>query len=71
MEEMINCKCEKCGVDYEKPATFKKWNEENTNVFFRWSLAFCDKCRQEKERESLKALPDVLRALGENLKTWI
>lgn len=69
MEEMINCKCEKCGVDYEKPATFKKWNEENTNVFFRRSLAFCDKCRREKERESLKALPDVLRALGENLKT--
>jgi hypothetical protein len=38
-------------------------------VFFKWSLAFCDKCRREKEIESLKALPDVLRALGENLKS--
>jgi len=61
---MIKCKCEKCGVDYEKPATFKKWNEERTNVFFRWSLAFCDKCRREKEREALKALPNVLSALA-------
>ena len=69
MEEMINCKCEKCGVDYEKPATFKKCNEENTNVFFRWSLAFCDKCRREKEHEALKALPNVLSTLAENLKT--
>lgn len=65
---MINCKCEKCGVDYEKPATFKKWNEENTNVFFRWSLEFCDKCRREKERKALKALPSVLSALAENFK---
>jgi hypothetical protein len=39
------------------------------NVFYKWSLAFCDKCRREKERESLNTLPDVLRALGENLKT--
>jgi len=66
MEEMIKYKCEKCGIDYEKPANFKKWNEENTNVFFRWSLTYCDKCRREKERESLKALPNVLNMLGEN-----
>ena len=69
MEEIINCKCEKCGVNYEKPATFKKWEAENTNVFFRWSLAFCDNCRREKERETLKVLPNVLSALAENLKT--
>ena len=69
MAETIKLKCEKCGCDYEKPATFKKWNEENTNVFYKLSLAFCDNCRREKEREYLKALPDVLRAFGENLKT--
>ena len=69
MEKMIQLKCEKCGYDYEKPAMFKKWNEENTNVFYRWSLAFCDPCRRIKEKEVLKKLPDILRALGENLKT--
>ena len=40
MEEMIQLKCKKCGSNYEKPATFKKWGEENANVFFKWSLTF-------------------------------
>ena len=66
MEEMIKLKCEKCGIDYEKPANFKKWNDENTNVFYRWSLAFCDKCRKEKEVNALKRLPEILKALSES-----
>jgi len=70
MEETIELKCEKCGCDYEKPSVFKEHLvKTNYNVFYKWSLAFCDKCRREKARESLKALPNVLRALGENLKT--
>jgi len=70
MEETIQLKCEKCGCDYEKPSVFKEYLDATKhNVFYKWSLLFCDKCRREKERESLKALPDVLRALGENLKT--
>ena len=72
MEETIKLKCEKCGWDYEKPSVFKEYLVVTKhNVFYKWSLAFCDKCRRENERDSLKALPDVLRALGENLKTWI
>jgi hypothetical protein len=70
LEETIKLKCEKCGCDYEKPSVFKEYLfTARHNVFFKWSLAFCDKCRREKEIESLKALPDVLRALGENLKS--
>ena len=70
MEETIKLKCEKCGCDYEKTSVFKEYLVATKhNVFYKWSLAFCDKCRRENERDSLKALPDVLRALGENLKT--
>lgn len=61
----INLVCEKCGCDYEKPAVFKEYLvQTKLNVFYKWSLAFCDKCRREKEREAFKALPDVLKALS-------
>ena len=46
---MIKLKCEICGVNYEKPAHYTKWN----NVFFKWSLRFCDDCRRKKENEEL------------------
>lgn len=65
MEE-IKLKCEKCGCDYEKPSVFKEYLVSTKhNVFYKLSLAFCDKCRREKECESLKALPNVLSALVE------
>ena len=61
---MIKLKCEKCGVKYEKPADFKKWNNERPNVFFKWSLAFCDTCRRNREKEALKRLPEVIKVLA-------
>lgn len=61
---MIQLKCEKCGVNYEKPADFKKWNDEKPNVFFKWNLAFCDTCRRNREKQALKKLPDVIKALA-------
>lgn len=65
MEETIKLKCDKCGCAYEKPVVFKEYVAGTKhNVFYKWSLAFCDKCRREKERESLKSLPSVIRALG-------
>lgn len=60
---MINLTCEKCGIKYEKPETFKKYNDETPNIFFKWSLSFCDKCRKEKELEALKHLPKILPKL--------
>ncbi len=55
---MIKLKCEICGVNYEKPAHYTKWN----NVFFKWSLRFCDDCRRKKENEALKRLPELIKA---------
>jgi len=63
---MLKLKCQTCSADYEKPEDYEKWNKENTNVFFKWSLAYCDKCRKEKEIEALKELPKVLEALSKN-----
>ena len=49
---------------FEKPADFKKWNDERPNVFFKWSLAFCDICRRDREKEALKRLPEVIKCEG-------
>ena len=64
-ESLIKCKCEKCGCDYEKPSIFQNYLVETKyNTFYKWSLSFCDKCRREKERESLKALPNILMGIS-------
>jgi hypothetical protein len=59
-EELIDLKCEDCGVDYKKPASFIGIS----NVYFRWSLLYCDDCRKKKELQSLRFLPKVLKALA-------
>ena len=67
-KQTINLKCETCGIDYEKPEDFKKWNDEHPNVFFKWSLMFCDNCRRKNERQALKRLPEVLIALSNSFE---
>ena len=63
--EKIKLKCEICGCDYEKPSVFREYLKATKhNVFFKWSLSFCDKCRRKKEHESLKAMPEILKALS-------
>ena len=64
---MLKLKCQTCGTNYEKPEDYEKWNKENTNVFFKWSLAYCDKCRKEKEIQALKNLPKVMKALSKRV----
>jgi hypothetical protein len=67
MEEIIKLKCQKCGCDYEKPSILKKHAVEakdGLHVFYEWSLTFCDKCRREKQGESLIVLPSILNLLS-------
>ncbi len=64
MEKMLNLKCKICGCEYEKPENFKIWNAKRTNVFFRWSLEFCNKCRWEKEIKALNRLPEIIKILA-------
>lgn len=59
-EDLIDLKCEDCGVDYKKPSSFVGIS----NVYFRWSLLYCDDCRKKKELQSLRFLPKVLKALA-------
>jgi len=68
MEEVIKLECESCGCRYEKPSIFVEHLTTKHNVFFKWSLTFCDNCRREKELQALNALPDVLRVLQEKLE---
>ncbi len=67
MEETIKLKCTQCGTDYEKPMNYKVWNKEHPNVFFKWNLMFCDKCRKEKEEEGFKRLPEIIRRINDIL----
>jgi len=63
-EEQIDLKCKNCGTDYNKPAVFKHYLvESNFNIFYRWSLDFCDKCRREKQDNALKHLPKIINAI--------
>ena len=65
MNDTIKLKCEECGCTYEKPYVFKEHLlKYKHNVFFKWSLTFCDKCRRKKEVAALKALPDVIDAIA-------
>jgi hypothetical protein len=61
---MLKLKCKKCGVDYDKPDEYDKWSKESKNVFFRWSISYCDDCRKEKEINALKELPKVIEAIA-------
>ena len=64
MKETIELKCRKCSINYERPLSHVKYYKKNKQVFFKWSLEFCDKCRKEREEEALQRLPDVLKALS-------
>lgn len=59
--------CKKCGIEYEKPDSFKLWNEEHPNVYFKWSLMYCDEHRKERQNESLKHLGEVVKTLSNKL----
>ena len=37
----------------------------NNNVFYKWSLLYCDKCRIERQNEALKSLPNIIKVLSE------
>lgn len=60
MEEKIILTCETCGAIYEKPKSYK----ERKNIFFKWNLKYCDKCRKEKQSESLRYIPVIIKALN-------
>ena len=62
-EENVICKCKTCGVSYTKPSIFKVYNEKYPNVFWRWSLTYCNDCRREKENKALRDLPEILNKL--------
>lgn len=68
MEETLKLNCETCGIGYDKPKDLKEWYDKRPNVFYKWSLLFCDDCRRKKERESFKRLPEVLKALSNSFE---
>ena len=65
--DIIYLKCFKCKVKYDKPIAFKELAKKN--VYFSWSIKYCDKCRKEKENMVLNILPNILKTLSEDLKT--
>lgn len=67
-QEVIQLKCEQCGCDYEKPMNFLWYSQDGqpSLYFYKRCLTYCDKCRREKEREMLKHLPEVIKALSKS-----
>ena len=67
MEDVMNLICKDCECSYQKPSVFKEYLEEsNYNVFYTWSLTYCDLCRRERESLALKRLEDISNMLTKN-----
>jgi hypothetical protein len=67
MEDLIDITCAKCGCSYQKPSVFKEYLEKsNHNVFYTWSLTYCDLCRREREAYSLTQLEYISNMLTKN-----
>jgi len=64
MDKTLKLKCSNCGTEYAKPESYKVLSKNRSNVFFKWSLLYCDKCRREKEKEALKSLPEIINILS-------
>lgn len=65
-DSLIDLICDKCGCNYQKPEIFKQYLvATNNNVFYKWSLLYCDKCRIERQNEALKSLPNIIKVLSE------
>jgi hypothetical protein len=65
MEDLIDIKCKECGCSYQKPSVFKEYLEKfNHNVFYTWSLTYCDLCRREKEDFALNCLEHISNQLS-------
>jgi hypothetical protein len=62
----IEIKCLSCDTIYFKPLKFKQYYDDRPNVFYKWSLTYCDPCRRDKERAALKSLPEVLDILSKS-----
>ena len=61
-EAMLDLKCG-CGAVFQRPEKYKRWNDENPNVMFRWKLQYCDPCYKERTKQALNKLPEVLNKL--------
>lgn len=59
-EQEIEINCEDCTDNVLRPA----WYANEQNVFFRWSMKYCDSCRRKRELEALKSLGKIVEALA-------
>lgn len=67
MEEFMNLICKDCKCSYQKPSVFKEYLEKsNYNVFYTWSLTYCDLCRRERETYALTQLEYISNMLTKN-----
>ena len=67
MEDFINIVCKVCKVSYQKPSVFKEYLEKsNYNIFYTWSLTYCDLCRRKKETFALNQLENISNMLSKN-----
>lgn len=65
---VLNLKCKECLTNYQKPEAYKEWNEKYPNVFFKYSLMYCDFCRKKIQDEHLEKLPLILDLLTKEIK---
>ena len=63
----MHLKCKKCECSYQKPSIYEEYLvQSNYNIFYQWSLIYCDKCRKEKEHSVLNELEEVTNILAKS-----
>jgi hypothetical protein len=69
INEVVMLQCA-CGCEFERGQDlvdkYKEYKNEYPSAarFYKRKIASCDKCLHEKMQNSLRALPDILKALA-------
>jgi hypothetical protein len=69
IERLVMLRCA-CGCDFERKQTYFDQYEEcrdkypSAARYLKRKIEFCDSCISEKINKSLKALPEILKALA-------
>ena len=62
VEKLVRLRCENCEKDYETPAIPQEWRDKIRH--YRMKYKFCPECLHKKIEESLKHLPEIIKALA-------
>lgn len=62
MDKVIQLECE-CGEYFERPISYKEYNDKYPNIYYKWKLEYCDSCYKKRTDNAFKGIPEILKHL--------